>query len=174
MVLWIFVWRQRVLWFVEFCACQGDQSWTRLVVVVCFLMCSGCNSDTPQVGTVSGRITVAGPPVPAGRIVFYPAHGRAAMGTSGGNGRYELTTFKPGDGALVDSHVVTIKATRTSGSSGPQTFTEESQGVPFQRGTTEWVVPPEYTDRSTTPLTAEVKAGRNTINFDLATVKTKS
>ena len=108
-----------------------------------------------------------GQPVPVGRIMFHPLKGRPAIGTIGDDGSYELPTFEQGDGALVGSHTVTIKATRTTGSSGPRNFEEEAQGVPFVEGTTEWLVPEKYSDRSTTTLTAEVKAEKNTINFDL-------
>ena len=57
--------------------------------------------------------------------------------------------------------------TFSSGGSRLQSFQEENQGVPFVEGTTEWLVPEKYSDRTTTTLTAEVKAERNTINFDL-------
>ena len=138
-----------------------------LLAALVLLLTSGCGSDYPPLGPVSGKVTVDGEPVPVGRIVFYPSKGRPAMGTIGEDASYELTTFNPGDGALVGNHTVTIKATRTTGSSGPKNFEEEAQGIQFIHGTTEWLVPQKYSDRSTTPLTAAVKAESNTINFDL-------
>ena len=89
------------------------------------------------------------------------------MGAIRGDGTYELTTFEPADGALLGGHIVTIKATQITGGQGPQSFEEESRGVPAVAEKVEWLVPQGYSDRNRTPLTAEVKPQRNTINFEL-------
>ena len=90
------------------------------------------------------------------------------MGTLDPDGQYTLTTFKPGDGALLGKHHVTIEATRQSGGAPLPKSREQELGV--GRGgppVIEWLVPEKYSRLKTTPLTAEVSRGSNTVNFDL-------
>ncbi len=64
-------------------------------------------------------------PYPGGKVIFAPVGkdesgkaGRAAIGVPDDQGRFTLSTYKPGDGAIVGEHVVTFfrapddKATR--------------------------------------------------------------
>ena len=82
----------------------------------------GCGPGRPATTRVSGRVTYQGKPVTEGRIVFQPEHGRPAMGTLDADGRYTLTTFDAGDGALLGHHRVTIDAHRVSGGLPPEAF----------------------------------------------------
>ena len=72
------------------------------------------------------------------------------------DGTYELTTFDAGDGAVIGTHRVTIKATRT-------VFRNNDPS----KAVVEWLVPQNYENIDKSPLTAEVSPGKNTINFDL-------
>ena len=40
--------------------------------------------------------------------MFRPTKGRPAVGTADRDGRFSLLTFRPGDGALLGQHVVTV------------------------------------------------------------------
>jgi hypothetical protein len=142
-----------------------------LLVAACALL-AGCGSGRPVTAPVRGTVTFHGQPVTTGRIVFYPAEGRPAMGDVGPDGTYELRTFEPGDGAILGPHVVTITATRTTGPPMPSSFEEELAGggaaaPPGADSAVEWLVPEKYSQRSTTPLTAEVESGNNRIDFEL-------
>jgi hypothetical protein len=138
------------------------------VTVMLCLMSSGCGSSRPETAPVSGRVTYQGRPVPSGRIAFQPEEGRLAIGAIDSDGHFSLTTFKPGDGALLGKHRVTIEATRLSGGDPlPKNRQEELRvggGVP---PVVEQLVPEKYSRLETTPLKAEVSRGSNTVNFDL-------
>jgi hypothetical protein len=155
-----------------------DQWGWRPLLVAAWLAaaCGGGCGGGPQLAPVTGRVTYAGKPVKEGRITFYPESGRMALGTIS-DGVYTLTTFRPGDGALVGSHKVAIHATRVGPSSlaAPANAEEEARlsrrGGPGVRvivpGKVEWLVPEKYSEPATSGLTAEVKRGPNDIDFDL-------
>jgi hypothetical protein len=68
----------------------------------------GDNSRLPMAPVV-GIVTFEGLPV-AGAKVSFMATGapRAATGETDAEGRFELTTFEQGDGAILGSHAVTV------------------------------------------------------------------
>ena len=154
-------------------------AWARWMLVLGFLgfpLFAGCGSDRPETTPVGGIVTWDGRPVTEGRIMFYPENGRAATGQIGSDGTYSLTTFKPNDGAMLGKHRVTIKAVSVvGGTPQPRSFQEElAQGrsggqAPVTPGTVKWLVPKEYSQVDTTPLTAEVSPGKNTVDFNLPT-----
>jgi hypothetical protein len=119
-------------------------------------MLAGCEPSRPETSEVSGRITFEGKPVPQGRILFWPSQGRPAMAEIQPDGTYELTTFSDSDGAMIGKHRVTIKATRVHFPTGNK-----------MKSVVQWLVPQRYENFDKSPLTAEVSAGKNTINFDL-------
>jgi len=133
----------------------------------------GCGSDRPATMPVRGRVTMDGQNMTAGRITFYPKAGRPATGQISGDGSYTLTTFKPGDGAVVGDHVVTIKATKVTGAPvAPMTFEDELKGGGTQPAaadtpTIEWIVPESYSRRETTPLKAVVEDRDNVQDFKI-------
>jgi hypothetical protein len=122
------------------------------------LLLVGCADHRPPRGKVSGIVTYQSKPVPTGTVTFFPkAGGPTAQGDIGPDGRYELTTFDPGDGAVLGSHSVMIEAWRLL----PTDPTKD--GMP--NGV--MILPPKYSNPSTSGLTAEVQAGENTIHFTI-------
>jgi hypothetical protein len=137
------------------------------------LVSTSC-SGGPRLGKVSGRVTVGGKPVTSGTIMFHPDAGPTAVAALQPDGAYTLTTIKPGDGAVVGSHRVTIQATNVGPGSlvDPKTFDEEIQlsrkgGKVLVPGKVTWVVPEKYSRAETSDLTAKVEPGPNTLNFDV-------
>jgi hypothetical protein len=122
-------------------------------------------------------VTFNGKPVPAGTIMFHPDAGPAAVGVIGPDGTYTLTTMRPGDGAVVGSHRVTIQATAVGQGSlaDPKNFEEEMQlaqrkdpkAKVLLPGKVDWIVPEKYSRPDTTDLTAQVRSGTNSIDFPL-------
>jgi len=102
--------------------CDRHGGWRALALMG--LAVAGCG-DSYQLARVSGVVLVDGSPYPGGKVIFAPVGkdesgkaGRPAIGVPDTGGRFTLSTYKPGDGALVGEHVVTFfraaddKATR--------------------------------------------------------------
>ena len=140
-----------------------------LPFLLLFAFLAGCGRSLPPTASVSGKVTWNGKPVECGTITFYPEKGRPATGSIQPDGSYRLTTFSNGDGAELGKHRVTIQATRVSGGAAPKSFADEIKSVGKQEksATVVWLVPEEYSRQDTSPLTAEVAAGSNVINFEL-------
>ena len=152
-------------------------AWSRLAFAAATtsvaLTMAGCGSR--GMGQVKGKVTVGGAPVTSGAIMFYPAEGPGAVGDIGPDGTYSLRTHKPGDGAVVGSHKVAIHSTGVGPGSmqEPKSLDDELRGSPGNSakilvpGKITWVVPEKYSTPAQSPLIAEVKAGQNTIDFDI-------
>lgn len=137
-----------------------------LAAAACFAACAGCGPGRPATATVQGKVTYQGKPVVEGTIVFYPEKGRPATGTLAPDGSYRLTTFDANDGAMLGPHRVTIEARRITPTMIPAGDDPESAGA-HGPPKVEWLLPEKYAGRDSSPLTAEVKPGRNDIDFDI-------
>jgi hypothetical protein len=129
------------------------------------LLAAGCGgARTEGLAPVKGQVTVDGQPVPAGYVYFYPTTGGRQSSGIINQGQYELTSFKPGDGALIGKHKVVIDGTEP-----PPPPREPVEGVPMPPPPKppKRVLPPEYYDRAKTPLEAEVKDENNVIDFQI-------
>ncbi len=127
----------------------------------------GCGRSLPTVAPVSGAVTRGGKPVTQGIVSFLPEKGRMGVGPIGSDGRFTITTFTTGDGAVIGPHQVTIEAyTQGFGPKPPAngSATDAAEGV-HASGPVAWLVPETYASPQTTPLTAEVKLGTNVIDF---------
>jgi hypothetical protein len=128
----------------------GGFGWAALVMATLGLALPGCgNGDRPPLGTVKGVVTLDGVPLPNAAIRFLPSTPvRASMGMTDSSGRYELNYIRDIMGAAVGDHRVEI------------TTVAETKGT---------MLPSQYNAKTT--LTANVKPGRNEINFDLKSGK---
>ncbi|WP_083233365.1 carboxypeptidase-like regulatory domain-containing protein [Planctopirus hydrillae] len=122
--------------------------------------CGGSVSDLPPLGKVSGVVTLDGKPLANARVQFQPPDSRASEGMTDENGAYTLRFDPKNYGAKVGPHVVSV-TTRTDGYAKPPQNGQEGEWVKGQPES----VPAKYLKPGA--LTAEVKAGSNTINFDL-------
>ena len=145
---------------------QSTRAIIRLAAVACLAACIGCGPSRPEMAAVHGRVTYQGKPVVEGTIVFYPEKGRPATGTLAPDGSYRLTTFDANDGAMLGRHHVTIEARRITAPMMQGEAAGEEVGV-YGPPKVEWLLPEKYAGRDSSPLTAEVKPGDNTIDFDL-------
>ena len=116
---------------------------------------TGCGQDTgPALGNVTGTVTLDGKPLPEASVTFYPADdGRPSQGTTDENGKYTLRFTGTKEGAMVGQHSVQVEVGVPMG---------ESDTPPAPKGPQ---LPAKY--NKNTELTAEVKRGSNTIDFDL-------
>ena len=123
---------------------------------------SGCGSSS-NIGTVEGIVTMDGTPVEGAAVAFHPSDGRASIGRTDANGKYELGYLKNESGAIIGSHKVTI-STKIYPSEAA-----DSDGNPTMVPGKPETMPPNYSNLSKSVLTAEVKAGQNECNFELTT-----
>src|SRR5262245_4451842 len=74
---------------------------------------SACTGG-PRTFPVKGTVMYNGKPVPKGTVLFTPVtSGPTATGEINKNGTYQLTTYKPGDGACLGEDRVESMATAT-------------------------------------------------------------
>lgn len=119
--------------------------------------CSSTPDDMPEVGTVTGVVTLDGKPLEQAQVSFSPENGRTSTGTTDASGTYELTYTPTVQGAKIGKHSVRIS-----------TFQEPEGDLDNEeklKGGREELVPEKYNKQTT--LTADVKAGENTFDFEL-------
>lgn len=130
---------------------------TRIVYAALFLtaICSiGC--EEPNVGHISGLVTVDGQPAQSGSIAFFPVDGRSSTaGSAIENGQY-AAKVAPGVSR------VEIRVSKVVG----QQKLYDTPDSPVQPLLAE-ALPPRYNDQ--TELTLDVQAGENVKNWELTT-----
>jgi len=145
-----------------------------LLSVVWSFILVGCGPSRPELGTVTGQVTFDGKLVPEGTVRFFPAYGRPARGVLDAQGRYELTTFETGDGALVGTHEVSIEACTVEGGAPKFSSMEEEIAYysdrsrePARPARIKWIVPERFAHAKSSNLSATVQSGANEIDFEL-------
>ncbi|ADG70041.1 hypothetical protein Plim_4234 [Planctopirus limnophila DSM 3776] len=139
----------------------------KLLLCLCLIASAantGCLgvSDAPALGLVSGTILMEGEPVSGVRVTFHPDQGRPAFGITNASGQYELTYIRETRGCKVGHCRVVLG----SGEEGLDNTAAEGDGTAqFETAADEKGLPAKYTTAST--LEAEVKPGKNVINFNL-------
>jgi hypothetical protein len=129
---------------------QSPPSAGCLLVLAAVLLGGGCNRNE-NLADVTGVITLDGKPLEDALVVFSPRQGgTTSYGRTGADGAYRLYFNDHTPGGWLGENVVRI-------STGDVDATGEG-GKPER-------VPVQYNQRST--LTALVKAGRNTFDFEL-------
>jgi hypothetical protein len=84
--------------------------WVPGVVVAALAVgAAGCGSGNKTV-PVKGTVTLDGKPISLALVMFVPGKegGMMAQGVTDKNGEFELTTYKPNDGALPGDYQVTV------------------------------------------------------------------
>ncbi|MEQ8852301.1 hypothetical protein [Gimesia sp.] len=119
--------------------------WSAGLCLGMMLLCTACGgSDSPDLGNVTGTITMDGAPLADAYVTFMPDAVRASSGKTDSAGKYELVYIRDEKGAALGDHKVVVSK-----------LVNEKE-----------TIPPNYSDE--TELTAQVKSGENEINFDLS------
>lgn len=96
------------------------KAWNIRAMAVMFfcIVLTGCRgSNEYETTPVSGIVSCQGKPVANATVNFTPLpeagrpagqRGRVALGLTDNDGRFTLTTYKDGDGAIVGRHTVTV------------------------------------------------------------------
>ena len=123
--------------------------WARILLVAACAVAGCSSSDAPPLGQVSGTVTLDGQPVADAQLFFVPASGAPSVGKTDQKGQYTLAYDQKLKGAVIGQH--TVRITKI--------------GEPGTPNDTKNLLPEKYNEKS--PLTAEVKAGQNSLNFQL-------
>ncbi len=121
---------------------------------------AGCGGEKSQFGYVEGTVTIDGKPILGAQVEFDPVNGSPSYGVTDVKGHYRLQFTYDQPGALIGKHRVRIW---TGGTTTDMTGREIRVA---ER------VPERY--NRFTELTAEVKPGRNILDFKLVTEKRQS
>ncbi|MCI0333903.1 MAG: hypothetical protein L0228_11850 [Planctomycetes bacterium] len=124
---------------------------TALLLACTALAMIGCGSSGPELGTVSGIVTLDGKPLEGATVQFAPSLGRLSRGRTGADGKYQLSYVGSEMGALLGEHKVTITSA----------WEEEDplKGITHHPER----LPPRYHTKS--DLKRTVEAGHNTFDF---------
>jgi len=138
-----------------------QQVWMCSAILLGVLGCAGGPDDMPEIGQVTGTVTVDGAPKSGLIVAFQPEGGRPSVGTTNGEGRYELTYSREAKGAKIGKNLVTISTEVETPEEEPEEEVEEPEEPIPARYNTEAVDNPE--------MTVEVKPGENTFDWDIVT-----
>lgn len=122
-------------------ACSGCAGFTMLALTVGL---TGCSNRFPT-AEVSGKVTLDGKPLSGATVMFVPERGVAAAGTLQPDGTFRLISGRPGNGAVIGSHKVAV-------------MPADPLKAHF---------PAKYQNAETSGFSVEVKAGKNSFEFDL-------
>ncbi|MEW4527500.1 MAG: carboxypeptidase-like regulatory domain-containing protein [Maioricimonas sp. JB045] len=125
------------------------------------LTACGCGrSDLPELGDVSGHVTLDGQPLADAIVNFTPVgEGRPSTAQTDAEGYYELQYLADVSGALIGEHVVTIEPVVT------EEMDDYDEENPQAGGTAPPQLPASATDGS---LRENVVAGSNSIDIQLS------
>ncbi len=160
---------------------MNKMAWGNLLAVVLLasVLAFGCGqqgADRPKTVPVTGTVTHGGAPVEGATVAFQSASGaRGAVGVTDAGGKYTLTTFESGDGAVPGEYQVKIFKYKVEEVSEAVGDVDSDDYVPPAEGEgeeetaeAENLLPAKYADPTTSGLTATVtEGGDNTFDFPL-------
>ncbi len=108
----------------------------RLCALACVLVTlQGCGGETgPPLHAVTGTVNYKGQPVEGAAVAFHSENAtKLATGKTDAQGRFELATNEPGDGAVAGKHTVSVtkivgEADGGSGEASMEDALENPQG----------------------------------------------
>jgi len=129
------------------------------LTIIC-IVGSGCGgsqaSDQPNLGSVTGTVTMGGIAIPGAMVIFSPEKGRSSMGTTDSEGKYEMVYVIDTKGAKLGNHKISITTAPEGNSEEPR----DEAGATFKE-----TIPAKYNTNTT--LTEMVKEGDNVFDFEL-------
>jgi len=136
----------------------------RFVPATVMLAVLGCGSPgTAPTAPATGTVTYKGKPVEGVSVGFIPEKGRPASGLSDASGKFTVSTFKRGDGAVPGKHKV-IVAEAASSDPGPMPGMPGYKEPPAKKAR----FPARYSDVKTTSFSVEVTTGKkNEFTLDM-------
>jgi hypothetical protein len=149
-------------------------TWLPLVVAFALHGCGGEDGPVP----VEGVVRLNGAPVAGATVSFLPeGGGRPAVGATNRDGRFRLTTFESGDGALPGRYRVVVTKVEpvelppfdAQGEEDGERLTERFEEYQrSRRASRRTLLPAVYGRADTTPLSHEVKPDETPVVLDLS------
>jgi len=140
-----------------------------IVFSVLSLSLVGCGGtgDQPELGQVTGTVTLDGKPLNGVAVVFAPENGRPARGRTDLNGKYELTYIRQTRGTKVGRNRVEIAPSEEDEEDAEEQANAGEPAAPKKAPTNREKpkVPARYNTKS--ELEANVKPGVNVFDFKL-------
>jgi hypothetical protein len=134
----------------------------------------GCGGGGPELGQVTGQVTMDGEPLPNAVVTFSPVEGgRSSIGRSDASGKYELI-YLDRKGATLGEHRVSVTSAPDAAAPAPDipTDSEEYEKQALGGSLTDYhnaspteSIPTRY--NSETELKETVTAGANVIDLKL-------
>jgi hypothetical protein len=121
------------------------------VALIAALTSAGCSDGRPQRVPIRGQVRIDGKPLAKGCIMFVRAGARPASGMLDAQGRFELTCFEPGDGAIPGSYQVKVTAAEPVGETSMR-----------------WHTPKEYADEKTSGIALEITEPQDDLIIELS------
>jgi hypothetical protein len=112
---------------------------------------SGCSSGGPKLAPAGGIVRYKGKPMKDIAVVLHAEQGLMASGITDAEGRFQLSTLAPGDGAPLGEHKVTL------------VYKDPTENVNPPPST----IPLRYRQAETSGLTAVVENKKNDFTFEL-------
>ncbi|MBD3674399.1 MAG: hypothetical protein HUJ26_12825 [Planctomycetaceae bacterium] len=141
------------------------------VCLLTFVMfgCGGGSSDAPDMGEVSGTITVDGKPGAGLMVTFQPESGRPSIGTTDDSGYYELDYTADLKGAKIGKGFITIVTPADEGEGYSEGDEEGGEG--YAESTDP--IPAKYNAEaaSNPEMQVEIKAEGNTFDYKISTTE---
>jgi hypothetical protein len=115
------------------------------------LLFAGCSDGKPTRVPVSGTVLIDGKPLTMGSVQFVPAGARPSGSAIDKEGRFVLTCYEHGDGAVIGSHRVRITAAHN-----------------LSETSLRWEAPKMYADIATSGLKVDVDAPTDSVVINLS------
>lgn len=159
-------------------------NWGTLICLLCVVGIVGCTEDTdrPETVRVTGTVTLNGDPLEGALVAFSPkgGTGNAAAGTTDASGKYTLTTFESGDGAVPGTYMVGVTKTEAADATVPASSSAEDVDAAYEAAEkagvdvmgggkvaeTKQLLPAKYGNPTSSGFEFEVTKGGDN-NFDL-------
>jgi hypothetical protein len=122
----------------------------QLLSLYALIAIAGCGDGRPERVPVSGVVLIDGEPLGRGYVKFVPANGRPSLGKIAPDGKFILTCFDGGDGAIPGTHRVQVTANRI-----------------ISANKIEWYAPSKYADFRTSEIEVVVTEPVDDVTIDL-------
>lgn len=116
---------------------------TLVVGVAAVVTAQGCGRQGIERVPVAGQVLLDGEPLAHGTIRVEPAGARVAAAKLDREGRFVLTTYKPGDGVPLGTHPVAVNAAEQIGSNSVRWHAPEKYSDATLSGLTVMITGPE-------------------------------